>query len=146
MPWTREFLGYDDSATVGATSEIVIEGRIADPATLPYLMDAGRRLRFVFDVSRAWEQPARLRLHTADQSDTVAPQTGSDAERSAFRAEFSTGLGIQKLDPAHLAFPQTAVIDLPGGTLVRGRNSLDLRVRKAGWFTWDAIDLIKTSG
>ena len=60
-----------------------------------------------------------------------------------FEASLPTGLGIQNSDPAHLAFPQTAEIELPGGTLVEGENTLDIRVQNDSWFTWDAIDLIK---
>lgn len=142
---TREFLGYDDPASITSARDAIIQGRLPDPAALPYRMDANRLVRFVFDVAYGWEQPARLRLHSADQCDAIAPQLEATVNGRRFDAALSTGLGIQNADPAHLAFPQTATINLPGGALVAGRNTLAVRVLNAGWFTWDSIDLVRTS-
>jgi beta-mannosidase len=140
---TREFLGYDDPARIDSVWETAIEGVRPDPAALPFLMDADRRVRFIFEVGRSWEQPARLRLHTADQSRVVAAQIEVKVNGRRFAAALPTGLGIQKREPAHLAFPETATIYLPAGTLAEGENTIEVLLRNKSWFTWDAIDLIR---
>ena len=139
---TREFAGYDDLSRIDEMAEVGIEGGRPDPSALPLLMNADRRVRFVFDVAQGWERPARLRLHTADQSRSDAPLLEVTVNGRPFEAALRTGLGIQNIDPAHLAFPQTAIVCLPAGTLVEGANTLEVRLRNKGWFTWDSIDLI----
>jgi len=142
----REFAGYEDPSRIGDMAETVIEGPRLDPAALPFLMDAARRARFVFDSPRAWGRPARLRLHSADQSALNATQLEVTVNDLRLTATLPPGLGIQKQDPAHLAFPQTVTLDLPRGALVQGRNTLTVRVLNSGWFTWDSIDLIASRG
>ncbi|MDE2638034.1 MAG: hypothetical protein OXI30_16840 [Chloroflexota bacterium] len=139
---TREFAGYDDRSRIEAITEVEIAGNRPDPSALPLLMTGERRVRFLFDVTQGWERGARLRLHTADQSATSEPLIEVRLNGRRFEAALATGLGIQNSDPAHLAFPQTAVFDLPRGTLVAGANTLELRLVNDSWFTWDAIDLI----
>ena len=52
------------------------------------------------------------------------------------------GLGIQQKDPAHLAFPASVNFDLAGSDLRPGSNSLTVRVKGDGWFSWDSLDLV----
>ena len=139
---TREFAGYDDLSRITAMTEVEIEGNRPDPSALPLLMTRDRRLRFLFDAPQGWERSARLRLHTADQSGTREPLIEVRLNGRRFEAALATGLGIQNSDPAHLAFPQMAVIDLPRGTLAAGANTLEIGVVNDSWFTWDAIDLM----
>ena len=142
---SREFAGYDDLSRIETMTEVEIEGNNPDPSALPLLMTRDRRLRFLFDAPQGEERSARLRLHTADQSGTSEPLIEVMLNGRRFEAALATGLGIQNSDPAHLAFPQTVVIDLPRGTLLAGANTLEVAVVNDGWFSWDAIDLI-TSG
>ena len=139
---TREFMGYDDLSRIEEIGEIEIKGVRPDSSALPLLMTSNRRVRFVFEVAQGWQRSARLRLHTADQSDSAAPQVEVSLNGRRYEASLPTGLGIQNRDPAHLAFPQTATIDLPRGSLVQGANTLDLRLSNESWFSWDAIDLV----
>ena len=140
---TREFAGYDDLARIRDIADIQIEGSRPDPSTLPLLLTRSRRLRFVFDLSPGVAGPARLRLHTADQANAPAPQLDVWVNGRRFEASLPSGLGIQNSDPAHLAIPYTAEIELPGGTLADGENRLEIRVQNDSWFSWDAIDLVK---
>ena len=55
------------------------------------------------------------------------------------------GLGIQRIDPAHLAFPATLEFQIPAKDLRSGKNALELRIKGDGWFSWDAMDLISSS-
>ena len=142
---TREFAGYDDLSPIETLESVEIEGNRPEPSALPLLMTGDRRVRFVFHVTQGWERSARLRLHTADQSGASEPLIEVRLNGRRFEAALVTGLGIQNSDPAHLAFPQKAVIDLPRGTLVEGANTLEVSVVNDSWFSWDAIDLI-TSG
>lgn len=139
---TREFARNDESAQPGEVIEISIEGTRPDPAGLPYLMTIGRTVSFDFDVADDMARPARLRLHTADQDKRLAPQLEVMVNGKRFEATLGAGLGIQKYDPDHLAFPQTCEIKLPGGTLRGGRNSIHIQMLNRSWFSWDAIDLI----
>jgi hypothetical protein len=52
------------------------------------------------------------------------------------------GLGIQRTEPSHLAFPATAVFEFVPSDLRPGENTLTVRVAGDGWFSWDALDLI----
>ena len=138
---TREYLGYSDTSTFGDKLDLTIAGNRPEPAALPFLMTEDRKVRFYFDITQSWPQPARLRLHTADQDSERALQLLVTVNGVQFAGALPTGLGIQNQDPAHLAFPQTAEFHLPAGTLQKGRNSLEIQISNAAWFTWDAIDL-----
>ncbi len=140
---TREFAGYDDLARIDGMTLVDIKGERPDPSALPLLMTSNQRVRFSFAVKPGCAGPARLRLHTADQANAPAPQLEVRANGRRFEASLPSGLGIQNSDPAHLAFPHTIEIELPRGTLVEGENNLEIRVQNGGWFSWDAIDLIK---
>ncbi len=141
----REFAGYDDIARIQQIGDVTIEGIRPDPSALPLQLRGGSRLRFHFDVSPGAAGPARLRLHAADQARSKAPLIEATLNGRRFETALETGLGIQNRDPAHLAFPQTAVIDLPGGALKVGKNTLEVRLLNDSWLTWDAIDLIKSA-
>ncbi len=52
------------------------------------------------------------------------------------------GLGIQRSDAEHLAFPATLDFDVSGSVLRPARNTVTVRVKGPGWFTWDALDLV----
>ncbi|MCY4019305.1 MAG: beta galactosidase jelly roll domain-containing protein [Chloroflexi bacterium] len=138
---TCGYPGYDDLSPIDDMPEIVLEGNRPDPAGLPLLMTSARGLRFGFNVVRGWDRPARLRLHTADQDSACAPVLAVTINGRVFEGVLKPGLGIQNADPAHLAFPQTLVIDLPAATLKEGRNTLELRISNTSWFSWDSIDL-----
>lgn len=143
---TREFAGYDDLARIDGMTAVEIKGNRPDPSALPLLMTAHRRVRFRFAVKPGSAGPARLRLHTADQANAPAPLLEATVNGRRFEAALPTGLGIQNSDPAHLAFPHTIEIELPGGTLVEGENRLEIRVLNDSWFSWDAIDLVSFNG
>ncbi|MCY4070404.1 MAG: hypothetical protein OXG60_03835 [Chloroflexi bacterium] len=138
---TRGYLGYDDLSLIDDMSDLTLEGNRPDPAALPLLLTSARGLRFGFDVGQGWDQPARLRLHSADQDSARAPVVAVTINGQTFDGVLKPGLGIQNEDPAHLAFPQTMVFDLPAAALKKGRNTLDVRISNASWFSWDAIDL-----
>ena len=140
---TREFLGYDDLSRIDELQEVTITGNRPDPAELPLLMTADRIMRFVFVVDQGREQPSRLRLHTADQAGDLAPLLRVTVNGTQFERLLDTGLGIQNMDPAHLAFPQTAEFELPAGTLADGTNTLEVRLANSSWFSWDSLDLIR---
>ncbi|MEI7908672.1 MAG: hypothetical protein WCK77_03450 [Verrucomicrobiota bacterium] len=54
----------------------------------------------------------------------------------------SQGLGIQRSDPAHLAFPATVGCEFTAADLHPGNNSLTIEVKGAGWLTWHALELL----
>jgi hypothetical protein len=58
-----------------------------------------------------------------------------------FEQSLPEGLGLQKADPAHLAFPATATMDVPPGVLREGKNTIEVQVENSGWFTWDSLCL-----
>ncbi len=138
---TSGYLGYDDLSLIDDMSDLTLEGNRPDPSGLPLLLTNDRGLRFGFDVRQGWDQPARLRLHSADQDSACAPVVAVTINGQAFDGVLKPGLGIQNEDPAHLAFPQTIVFDLPAAALKKGRNTLDVRISNASWFSWDSIDL-----
>ena len=47
---------------------VELEGPRPDPSALPLLMTRDSRVSFIFDAGAGFAGPARLRLHTADQS------------------------------------------------------------------------------
>lgn len=139
---TREYARNEDNTQSADAPDVAIEGKRPNPAALPYLMTKDFTVSFGFDVADDRDRSARLRLHTADQDESLAPQLQVMFNGKRFESMLGKGLGIQKDDPDHLAFPQSCVISLPGGTLRGGRNTLELRLLNPSWFSWDAIDLI----
>ena len=139
---TREFAGHDKPGDAGDAPVVTLEGNRPCPSQLPSLMQGDRIVRFVFDITERWEHPARLRLHTADQHSATSTIVEATVNGRSFEADLSAGLGIQKVDPAHLAFPASLCFDLPAGTLKESGNILEIRIKNGGWFTWDSLDLV----
>jgi hypothetical protein len=140
----REYLGYFDTNKVKNVKQATLEGTRPDPSPLPYLLDRSHRACFQFPVNRFQaKRPARLRIHTADQSQNVRAVVEATVNGKPFEQSLPEGLGIQNTDSAHLAFPATAVFEIPSSILREGRNVAEVRVRNGGWFTWDSMDLTR---
>ncbi len=138
----REFAGYFDPGTVSEASRVQVQGTRPDPARVPYLLDGNRVVQFEFSLSEAQaRRPARLRIHAADQSDKLPTHVAAKLNRRAIEGILPVGLGIQRSDPAHLAFPGTVEFTVPASDLRSGKNVLEIRVQDDGWFSWDAMDL-----
>ena len=138
----REYRGYDDPKGLGDAVNTTLKGSRPGTDDVPYIVKGKSAVRFLFPVeSGAASGGARLRLHSADQSAAAAAELAVVVNGRKFAATLPKGLGIQDRDPAHLAFPATAVIDLPGRAFRAGENELDIRVSNNGWFTCDAMDL-----
>jgi hypothetical protein len=138
----REFLGYPDPSTLPEGKVTTLTGRRPDPSALPCVLAGKSLARFKFNVTTGQAGvEARLRLQTADQSADVATTVEMRINGRPFEASLSRGLGIQRSDAAHLAFPAGVKLLLPPGSLVAGENVIELRTTNAGWFTWDALDL-----
>ena len=88
--------------------------------------------------------PARLRIHTSDQAESAPTVVQITINGRTMEKTLSPGLGIQRTDPAHRAFPATLEFDLPGSDLRAGQDTktLTARVLGQGWFSWDALDLV----
>ena len=142
----REYLGYCDAGKAAKASEVVVEGNRPDPSRLPYLLDGGKVVRFEFSLSDAQaKRPARLRIHTADQADKIPTKVVVTLNGRRSEASLSPGLGIQRTDPAHLAFPATLEFPVSAADLRLGKNVLEVRVQDGGWFSWDAMDLVSNA-
>jgi hypothetical protein len=141
----REFFGYQNPGKPGQTSGPALSGKRPDPSRLPYLLGPGGAARFTFEVDAARaDAPSRLRLHTADQAAAVRPLVVVSINGAHFQQELPSGLGLQRQDPSHLAFPATVEFQLPKGTLRAGSNVLEVRLAGDAWYTWDALDLLST--
>lgn len=86
--------------------------------------------------------PARLRIHTADQSSEPA-EIGVSINGRMIERKLPPGMGIQRDDPYHLAYPATLEIDLLETDIKPGTNRLEIRVSNSGWFSWDALDMVR---
>ncbi len=138
----REFLGYRDTHRIQDVKQTTLRGTRPDPSPLPHLLDSERLARFEFPLSEAQaKRPARLRIDAADQSRDVRAVVEVSVNGKSFEQSLPAGLGFQKTDPAHLAFPATAVFEIPINALQREKNILEIRVDNGGWFTWDAMHL-----
>lgn len=138
----REFAGYFDPGQIKDTTEVTLEGMRPDPSRLPYLLDGKKVARFAFALNHGQAAPrTRLRIHTADQSKEIRALVEVTVNGKRFEQLLPEGLGVQFSDPAHLAFPATAIVELPFEVLRKGKNTVEVRVKNGGWFTWDAIDI-----
>ena len=138
----REYLGYFDTNKVNDVKQAMLEGTRPDPSPLPYLLDSNHAVRFVFPLRDAQaKHSARLRIHTADQAEKAPTKVAVTLNGWRMEGSLPAGLGIQRTDPAHLAFPATLEFQVPAADLRPGTNSLDVRVQADGWFSWDAMDL-----
>lgn len=146
----REFLGYDDLSVLEGHREIELKGTRPDSAALPLLLvhrastlPGPNHVRFVFKASGPEIRgKTRLRIHTADQDEANSPEIEIRANGTVLRQEVARGLGVQKTDPGHLAFPVTAEFDISAGTWTPGRNILDVRLTRGAFISWDALDLV----
>jgi beta-mannosidase len=139
----REFRGYGNPDGIAEVRSIELSGRRPDPSSLPFIFrpDNVIRLAFPCDTPQAG-RPARLRIHTADQSAEVESQVSVSINGMSFQRQLPRGLGIQRQTPAHLAFPAIAEFQVPKDVLKTGTNVLEVRLTNGGWFTWDALDLV----
>lgn len=141
----REFHGYHDPEQAKGDMRTVLKGNRPDAAEIPYLLGGQEAVRFEFNIDKTQvNQPARLRIHTADQSKTVRTVVQIMINGLAMKGTLPKGLGIQRTEPAHLAFPATLELELAATVLHLGKNNLTVRVQGDGWFTWDALDLVRT--
>jgi len=146
----REFMGYDDLSLLEGHREIELEGTRPDSAALPLMLvhhaitlPGPNHVRFLFEAPGPQiKGKTRLRIHTADQDAANCAEIEIRANGTVLRQELARGLGIQKTDPAHLAFPVTAEFDIPAGTWTPGRNILDVRLARGTFISWDALDLV----
>jgi beta-mannosidase len=109
------------------------------------LLDAARVARFEFPLSGTQVgRPARLRIHAADQSNTTPATIAVWLNGQVLeKRELPKGLGIQRTDPAHLAFPATVEFAVRANAFRLGQNVIEVRVEGDGWFSWDAMNLIQ---
>ena len=84
---------------------------------------------------------ARLQIHTADQSEKKPTKIVVTLNGQRMDGSLPAGLGIQRTDLAHLAFPATLEFQVSAANLRPGKNNLEVRVQDDGWFSWDAMDL-----
>jgi hypothetical protein len=140
----REFAGYADPNPSAPVHQV--SGNRPDPASVPYLLEGKSAVRCEFALSDGQAQgPARLRIHTADQAATVPTQVAVAINGRRVEGPLPLGSGIQRTNPAHLAFPATVAFQVPAGRLRPGTNALEVRLKGNGWFSWDAIDLISSN-
>jgi len=138
----REYLGYFDTSKIKDTKETTLAGTRPDPSQAPYMLDGNHALRCEFPLSDAQaKQAARLRIHTADQAETTPTKVAITINGRRMEKSLPLGLGIQRTDPAHLAFPATVEFEVPAADLRPGKNTLEVRVQDDGWFSWDALDI-----
>jgi hypothetical protein len=143
----REFFGYSAPTTLPEGTMTTLTGRRPDPSTLPCVLAGKSAARFKFNVdAEKAGGDARLRLHTADQAANMTTTVEIRVNGRRFEIQLPEGLGIQRSDAAHLAFPISTELVLPSGILAAGENVVELRTTNAGWFTWDAMDLRVSSG
>ncbi len=140
---SREFLGYFDKNQVKKGQQVLLKGNHPDAARLPVWLDETSTVRFEFTGGKTLAaRAARLRIHTADQSEASETVVRITINGRTMERTLPRGIGIQRRDPAHLAFPATAVFDLTGSDLRPGKNSLTVGVVGDGWFSWDSLDLV----
>ena len=139
----REFSGYTDPSRLPKNAETLLVGTRPNPSALPFLVTAQSQAAFKFHVAaeRTGEK-VLFRLHTADQAADAPTTVEILINGKRFEVTLPKGLGLQRTEPAHLAFPCSVVLTLPSGTLVAGENRVEVRVTGSGWFTWDALQLV----
>ena len=157
---TREYAGYKENpaAALDKSKPAVLElaGRRPDSSQIPLLMPGPlntelanlqpHSLSFAVEVSpQQTALPSRLQIHTADQDNVYGPVVEISANGRRFAKALRPGLGKQLTEPAHLAFPATVEFDVPAGIWHPGKNSLQIRVKDGGWFSWDSMDLVVRS-
>ena len=122
-----------------------LETHRPEPSYPSYLLDNKSNATFKFMASKAQaKHPARLRLHTSDQSKEIRATVEVTINGKTLEQTLPEGLGIQKTEPAHLAFPATLEFELASSLLLRGKNVVEVRVKNEGWFTWDSLECVSS--
>lgn len=132
----REFKGYFDAAK-DQTALIKANGREIKASEVCYL--AQGKTAFAFEANTNTD--TKLRIHIADSSVDPCRTTVSLNGRKISEITLNRGYGVQKDKPDHLAYPETYEIVLPGAVFKK-ENLLEIET-KAGWFTWDAMDIVR---
>lgn len=105
---------------------------------ISYLVE--KRQKYSFFIENIEGNKALLRIHTCDQSDDTNTLVRVKINEFEIEKTLQKGLGIQKKDMYHLAYPQTMEIEVPIEKLKPGVNNLQIDVMNTGWFTLDSID------
>lgn len=138
-----EFAGYGQPPSLPEAQAVTLQGRRPDPSALTYLLEGPRRVTFSFEVNKERAlQPARLRIHLSDQDSATEPVLQVVLNGQNFERLLPRGLGLQKKHPYEMAFPLTAMFDLPAGSLQAGENIMEISMANASWVTLDALDLL----
>ena len=136
-------LGADQEAAIREKSvqkkalQVKAAGRQIPADEVNYLME--NIVTFCFHTDHREE--ARLRIHTADSSKEPCRVNILLNGQKTEEIVMDSGYGIQKEMPDHLACPGTYEVKLPGWMFTQ-ENKLEICVT-SGWFTWDAMDLVK---
>jgi hypothetical protein len=139
----REWKGYGDAKSINGVEKTDCNGVRPNAAAVPYRLASGGEATFTFEVpADRGNRPARLRVHTADQSPMAPTLKVTINGRKMIEPLPKGGLGVQERDPSHLAFPATAVFELAPTDLRVGMNTLTIHVPDQGRFSWDALDLV----
>jgi len=136
-----EFAGYPGLAPAIRENLIHVEGRLINPAQVPYLFEESKTLELVFGGTAATsDKSAFLRIHTSDQS-TRGATLSIELNGERFEAQLGEGYGFQNREPAHFAQAKTIELKIPAGVVKSKTNLLRIKVTGEGWFSWDALDL-----
>lgn len=139
----REFAGYGQPPALPPAGTVELDGRRPDPASIPYLLGGGRAARFHFPAGKdQLNGPTRLRVHLSDQDADMDPVLRIVVNHKACQRTLPRGLGLQRDQPYHLAFPGTISLELPAGLLNDGENTVELGLANESWITLDALDLV----
>jgi beta-mannosidase len=139
-----EFAGYFDVNHVTNGVGAVCIGNRPDAGKLSYQLSGSGTVQFEFSCTEAQaNHSARLRIHTSDQAESAPTEVQITINGRTEEKLLPKGLGIQRTDPTHLAFPATIEFDLAGSDLRTNINTLTVRVVGDGWFSWDALDLVR---
>jgi hypothetical protein len=142
----REFLGQPAQGRAVASSSVILEGKRPDPSGLPRILEGGVSARFEFPVAPGLTaRPACVRVHTADQAPEGGALVVCAVNGKVFEQALPQGLGVQRADPGHLAYPATLEFMLPEETLKPGPNVVEVKLKGPGWFAWDSLECVTTA-
>lgn len=139
---SREYAGYFNVKQVANRGETASTGSRPDAGKLPYRLASGDTAKFEFSPNTSAGKPARLRIHTSDQAEKPPTVVEVTINGRPMEQILPKGLGIQRTDPAHRAFPATLEFALAAADLREKINTLTVRIKGDGWFSWDALDLV----
>ena len=142
----REFAGYDDPAAIDGMGETVIDGARPDPAALPFLMDAARPARFVFECRPCLGAARPSALAHCRSVGAQRDSTGRDGQRSAAPCDPVARLGHTKAGAGASCFPAVSNAGLAGRGARPGPQHAQRPRAQRRLVHWDSIDLVATSG